>query len=124
MMSKITVDEYVAGLEPWKAEIVSRVREIVLGAAPNAEESIKWAQPVYEVNGPFAYIKAFKNAVNFGFWRGIELRDPKGLLQGSGDKMRHVKLQTLADIDPEAFAAYVEQAIKLNLMKGDPTKNP
>ncbi len=65
---------------------------IVQKAAPEASESIKWAQPVYESNGPFAYIKAFKNAVNFGFWRGVDLDDPQGLLAGDGDKMRHVKL--------------------------------
>ncbi len=43
------------------------------------------AQPVYENNGPFAYIKAFKNSVNFGFCRGIDLEDPENLLQGTGD---------------------------------------
>ena len=121
-MAAKTVEEYIAGLEGWQAEVVEALRKIVMEAAPDAAESIKWAQPVYESNGPFAYMKAFKSSVNFGFWRGIDLDDPKGLLQGSGDKMRHVKLSSTDDIDTAAFAVFVRQALELNLTKGDPTK--
>ena len=118
-----TVDIYITQLEEWQAEIVSKVRTIILEAAPEADESIKWAQPVYEVNGPFAYIKAFKNSVNFGFWRGVDIHDPHGLLQGTGEKMRHIRLTSLEDIDGEAFTDFIHQAVKLNLSKGDPTKS-
>lgn len=121
-MADKTVDGYISGLESWQAEIVSQVRGIILQAAPQARESIKWAQPVYESGGPFAYMKAFKKAVNFGFWRGIDLDDPKGILEGSGDKMRHVKLTSLEDIDAAQFADFVRQAVELNQVKGDPTK--
>ncbi|MFC1866237.1 DUF1801 domain-containing protein [Chloroflexota bacterium] len=121
-MNEKTVDGYIKGLEKSKGKIVSTVRKIILEAAPQAKESIKWAQPVYESNGPFAYIKAFKNDVNFGFWRGVDIKDAKGLLQGSGDKMRHVKLSGLDDIDKSTFADFVRQSIELNKTKGDPTK--
>ena len=121
-MAEKTVDSYIAQLNVDQAEIVARVRQIILEAAPEADESIKWAQPVYEINGPFAYIKAFKNSVNFGFWRGADINDPDGLLGGSGDKMRHVKLVSLDDIDEAAFKDFVLQAVQLNLTKGDPTK--
>ena len=121
-MAEKTVDGYIAQLEGWKAEVVSRVRRIVLEAAPEAKESIKWAQPVYEVNGPFCYIKAFKNSVNFGFWRGVDIEDLEGLLQGSGEKMRHVKLTGVDGIDEKVFAGFIRQAVQLNLTKGDPTK--
>jgi hypothetical protein len=121
-MSAKNVDDYIAGLGGWKTEVAGLVQAIVTTAAPEAKESIKWAQPVYELNGPFAYMKAFKNSVNFGFWRGIDLDDPQELLQGTGEKMRHVKLAGLEDVDDEAFAAYVQQAVALNLEKGDPTK--
>jgi hypothetical protein len=122
-MAEKSVDGYIQGLEAWQAELVKSVRAIVKKAAPEARESIKWAQPVYESDGPFAYIKAFKNAVNFGFWRGVDLDDPQGLLSGDGEKMRHVKLASPEDIDAEQFSAFVKQAVELNLAKGDPTKN-
>jgi hypothetical protein len=121
-LAEKTVDGYIAGLEGWQAEIVSKVRSIVRAAAPDAQESIKWAQPVYETNGPVCYIKAFKKSVNFGFWRGVDLEDPRGLLKGSGEKMRHVPLTSTDEIDETVFAEFVRQAVELNLDKGDPSK--
>lgn len=122
-MVEKTVDAYIATLEGWQGDIVSEVRKIILEAVPEAEEAIKWAQPVYSLNGPFAYIKAFKSAVNFGFWRGVDIDDPGGLLQGSGDKMRHVKLTSLDEVSQQAFTDFVNQAASLNLSKGDPTRS-
>ena len=118
-----TVDGYVAGLAGWQAEVVSELRKIVRGAAPQATESIKWAQPVYEHNGPLAWIRAHKNHVNFGFWRGAELTDPQGLLEGEGDRMRHVKLSGVKDIRRKVFKDFVREALKLNRTRGDPTKS-
>jgi len=122
-MTEKTVTAYIAQIEDWQGEIVSKVRNIILKTAPEADEAIKWAQPVYSVNGPFAYIKAFKNSVNFGFWRGVDIQDPAGLLQGTGEKMRHVKLLSLEDINEPTYIDFVQQAVKLNLAKGDPTKS-
>lgn len=121
-MAAKSVEEYISSLEDWKGEIVAELREIILEVSPEITESIKWAQPVYESKGPFSYIKAFKNAVNFGFWRGVDLKDPKGMLQGSGEKMRHIKITKLDEIDRKSFGDFVRQAIKLNEELGDPTK--
>ncbi len=120
MPVKKTVDGYIEGLSSRQKEIVSTLRRIVLEAAPQAAESIKWAQPVYEVNSPFCYIKAHKNNVNLGFWRGAELPDPLGLLEGTGDKMRHIKVTNLSDIKSDAFKDLVKTAVKLNKEKGNP----
>lgn len=121
-MAEKTVDAYVDGLDGWQKEAAVQLRGIIRNAAPEARESIKWAQPVYELGGPFCYFKAFKSSLNFGFWRGVDLDDPNGLLEGSGDKMRHVKLTSIEDVNTDAFAAFVRQAIALNQLKGDPTK--
>ena len=117
-----TVDAYIASLSGWQAEVVSRLREIILDAAPEAKEAIKWAQPVYEQNGPFAYIKAFKNSVNFGFWRGVNMEDPEGILEGTGDRMRHIKISGLHEIRPKLFQEMVKNAVALNREHGDPTQ--
>ena len=67
-------------------------------------------------------MKAFTTAVNFGFWRGADLSDPDGALEGTGDRMRHVKIRSAEDVDPERFTAWVKEAVALNESKGDPTK--
>jgi hypothetical protein len=94
----------------------------VKSAAPQASESIKWAQPVDEDHGPFAYIKAFPRSVNFGFWRGIEIDAGRGRLESSGTRMGHVKLHSVADIDARLLSEYVKQAVELNRLNGDSTK--
>jgi hypothetical protein len=117
-----TVDAYIAGLAPAQAEIVTALRQLVREAAPEAVEAIKWAQPVYSVNGPVCYIKAFKQHVNFGFWRGAELPDPHSLLETSGSKMAHVRLTAVGDLRKKAFQDFIRAAVRLNQTKGDPTK--
>ncbi len=121
-MGKKTVDEYIAEQESFKADILSAARKVVKDTAPDAEEAVKWAQPVYSLNGPFLFMKAFKDHVNVGFWRGVDLEDPKGLLEGSGVKMRHIKVFSADEIDAEALASFITQAIILNAKKGDPTR--
>ena len=117
-----TVDRYIDDLDGWQAEVVATLRRLIRDTAPDATESIKWSQPVFEANGPFCYIRAFKSHVNFGFWRGAEIADPQGLLEGSGDKMRHVKLSGAEDIRTGAFQDMVRSAVRLNRSLGNPTK--
>jgi hypothetical protein len=50
-MAEKTIDGYIAGLKGWQAEVASRVREIVRGAAPEAKEGIKWAVVLNLANG-------------------------------------------------------------------------
>ena len=42
---------------------------------------------------PFGYVNVFKIHVNVGFFLGAELDDPAGLLEGTGRRMRHVKVK-------------------------------
>jgi hypothetical protein len=106
---------------PWQADIVRRVIEVIRKAAPEATCSIKWGQPVWEHNGPFAFFKPAKAHVSVGFWRGSEIADPKGILE-RGDRMGHFKLRDAADLDAPALAAMVRDAIRLNQEKGTPTR--
>lgn len=117
-----TIAGYIAKLEPWQATLVRSVCTAVEKAGPKLSSGIKWGQPVFEQGGPVCYVKAFRSAVNFGFWRGIELKDPKGVLEGSGEKMRHIKLSKGATLNEAAVSQLIKQAISLNQIKGDPTK--
>jgi hypothetical protein len=58
----------------------------------------------------FAYVNAFTAHVHVGFFRGAELADPMGLLEGTGKYMRHVKLRPDGDIDAMALIGLIESA--------------
>lgn len=119
------IDNYVASLETDQQAIVTTLRALVREAAPEAKEAFKWAQLVWEVNGPVCYVKAFRAATNFGFWRGAELAervDHEGLLVGEGGKMRHIRLTSVDGICPEPLRRLIRVAVELNQRLGDPTK--
>jgi hypothetical protein len=58
----------------------------------------------------FAYVNAFKAHVNVGFFRGAEIADPEGLLEGTGKFMRHVKLKPGNDVDASALKRLIDTA--------------
>ena len=65
-----------------------------------------------------AYVNAFTDHVNVGFFHGAALDDPAGLLEGSGKRMRHVKLKPGRAVDGAALedligAAYVDLRARL-----------
>ena len=58
----------------------------------------------------FAYVNVFTSHVNVGFFHGVALDDPRGLLVGTGKRMRHVKLRPGADVDADAIGALIRAA--------------
>ena len=59
---------------------------------------------------PFAYVNAFTRHVNVGFYNGADLPDPLALLEGSGKRMRHVKLKPGEAIDEQALGKLIAVA--------------
>ena len=121
MNGQKTVDEYIAAFDDWRTDAMKRLREVVKEGAPHSAVGIKWAQPVWEWNGPMIWMKAYPKHVDIGFWRGTELEDPKKVLTGDGERMRHIKITSLKDIPADALRDLVKQAVKLNTAKGNPT---
>jgi hypothetical protein len=44
------------------------------------------------------------------------------MLESGGEKMAHVRITSEAEIKKELFQRWVREAVKLNLVKGDPTE--
>lgn len=61
-------------------------------------------------DGAFAYVAAFRDHVNVGFFFGALLEDPAGLLEGTGKRGRHVKLRPAEAVDEAALARLLEAA--------------
>jgi hypothetical protein len=60
----------------------------------------------------FGYVKVFKAHVNVGFFFGAELEDRAGLLEGSGKRMRHVKLRPRSELAASALIALIDAAYR------------
>jgi hypothetical protein len=61
-------------------------------------------------DAPFCYVNSFKNHVNVGFFYGAMLADPARLLEGSGKRMRHVKLKPGSEPNTGALRGLIDAA--------------
>jgi hypothetical protein len=59
---------------------------------------------------PFAYVNVFRAHVNVGFFNGAELEDPMRLLEGTGRRMRHVKVRPDGELNVAALSALIDAA--------------
>lgn len=85
----------------------SKLRE----CGSNVNELIHDGCPVACVeNAAFAYVNVFKSHLNVGFFLGASLKDPAGLMEGTGKRMRHVKIRPGKDIDNEALHSLIQEA--------------
>jgi uncharacterized protein YdhG (YjbR/CyaY superfamily) len=59
----ITIDDYIAAAPSEAQPILERIRRIVRGAAPGAQEFISYRMPAFRLHGILLYFAAFKNHV-------------------------------------------------------------
>jgi hypothetical protein len=107
-------DDYLVDQPPRNRAIIRALRDFVRRVAPRLTEAVKWGNGCWVgQNGPVAYVYSATGYVQFGFIRGSALNDPKGLLQGDGKYVRHIKLRAASEIDERTFAALLRQAARV-----------
>lgn len=113
-----TAVEREPAIEIWMQEhsgelgaIARRWFEVMRDCGNDVRELLHDGHPTACVgDAAFGYVNAFKAHVNVGFFRGAELADPSGLLEGTGKVMRHVKLSPEHDVDSAALKKLIEAA--------------
>ncbi len=107
------VASYLAKQPPDKRALLDKLESLIMSAVPGAKGAIKWGRPFYEFNGPIAVLASFKEHVSITFFGSPSaLADPKGLLEGTGQAGKHVKVRSQADIDEAQFSAWLQAAAK------------
>lgn len=107
-----------AAIETWLrrhagrlGEIAARWFAVMRSCGPDVRELLHDGHPTACVgDAAFAYVNAFTAHVNVGFFRGAELADPAGLLEGTGRFMRHVKLRPDRPVDEAALERLIRTA--------------
>jgi hypothetical protein len=70
------------------------------------------------------HIAVYSKHVNLGFNDGASLADPKGILEGAGNRIRHLTIKAPADLARPEIRAYIKRARKFALAEakklGDP----
>jgi hypothetical protein len=85
--------------------------EVMRKCGRDVRELLHDGHPVACVeDAAFAYVNAFKAHVNVGFFRGAEISDPEGLLEGTGKFMRHVKIRPERGVNATALMELIDIA--------------
>jgi hypothetical protein len=108
------------GVEAWFAKPDAEMRRIaqpwferLRGCGPDVRELLQDGHPTACVgDAAFAYVDAFSDHVNVGFFFGAALDDPAGLLQGAGKRMRHVKVRWGERANEAALNALIAAAYR------------
>ncbi len=111
MKAYASFDLYLADQPPKNRTLIRALRAFVQRTAPELVESVKWGNGCW-VKGKVAvaYVYSATGYVQFGFIRGSALKDPRHLLEGEGQYVRHIKVRKTTDIEEAAFAALLRQA--------------
>lgn len=108
----------------FRADILARVRKIIMAADPEVTEEMKWKKPsngmrgvpVWERHGIICTGETYKDKIKLTFAKGAALDDPAGLFNASldGNVRRAIDIFEGDDIDEAALTALVRAAIALN----------
>ncbi len=103
---------------PPLGNICRALRSLILLLDPEAVEIVWPRQGIASFGvGPkkmtehYAYIGVQGGHMNLGFYHGASLPDPAHLLEGTGKKLRHIKIRAVAEVQQPAVAALLKKAI-------------
>lgn len=105
------VEAWMQELTPEFSELTRHWLGVMKGCGSDVRELLHDGHPTACVGeAAFAYVNAFKAHINIGFFRGAELDDPEGLLEGNGKLMRHVKIKPGAAVNASALNRLIRTA--------------
>ncbi|TMF24884.1 MAG: DUF1801 domain-containing protein [Chloroflexi bacterium] len=123
--NRIPVSDQIKKIPPAVRPIVQAARRMVKAAAPTADEISYQSQPPRSSTYMWKIVRyavGGKNVVGIGtfprhstmfFYRGRELEDGSGLLEGSGKDSRFITLRAPADAESPAVKQLLKKAFKL-----------
>jgi hypothetical protein len=125
--AEIPLAEHIKKIPPAVRPIVRAAIRTVKEVAPKADEITYRSQPPrsnramwkivrYAVDGAYVVgIGTFPNHSGLFFYRGRELDDGSGLLQGGGKDLRFITLRAPADAERPVVKRLVRKAFKLGV---------
>ena len=72
--------------------------------------TVGWGVGPKKMSEHYAYLAVHPTHVNLGFYRGAAFPDPAGLLTGTGKQMRHIRIDSAADVARPEIAELLRAA--------------
>lgn len=114
------IEEFIAKYSPEIAKQLRETRTRLRSFFPSGFELVFnnynalvfGISPTEQASEAFISIAGYPRWVTLFFLRGAKLRDPKGLLEGSGKQVRSIRLKTPADINKPEVESLIAQAVR------------
>jgi uncharacterized protein YdeI (YjbR/CyaY-like superfamily) len=104
------VDAYIAKSGDFAKPMMNYLRDVVHDACPDCEETLKWSSPTFMYHGMLCGFAAFKNHIQFGFWKH-DLLMPNKPREGMG----FGKITSMNEMpSKKELATLIKKAMKLN----------
>lgn len=110
------IDAFFAQQDRWQAELAA-LRDILLDCG--LTEEFKWSSPCYTVEGGnVALLWGFKDSATLGFFKGVLLKDPTGLLLAPGENSRSSRVLRFTSLEEivaqdNVIRSYLREAVEL-----------
>lgn len=108
--------------EPALIELFSDIRQFVLELCPDSNELLYHTHALTSVfslseklGDAFCMLPIYTSHLNLGFNMGTRLKDPHGLLKGTGNLIRHIDIQSKKDYRNPKVKALIKEAMELTL---------
>lgn len=120
------IDARLAALGNWRAEVLARMRALILEADPAIAETVKWRKPTnpdgviaWERAGLICTGETYRDKVKLTFARGAALPDAAGLFNASleAGTRRAIDLRQGETVDAAAFMDLIRAAVAENLAR-------
>ena len=111
-MPAASIDAYLKEQPAEKRALLEKLRTIADSALPDADISIKWGVPMYQMNGRnVCALASFKDFVAINIFASpAKLVDPGKKLEGAGKTSRMLKVRTAKDIDAASLKRWLKAA--------------
>ena len=116
------LDEYLTAARPedaWDEAAIRELDGVVRAAAPDLESAVKYRILMYTRAGDWRHwicaINTQRSGVCLRFLYGVLLDDPHGVLRKGSAQLMTWDVARGQELDPDAVAAYVRQAVDLQV---------
>ena len=106
------VDAYIDRAADFARPILTHIRDVVHGACPDVEETLKWKMPAFMYHGILCGMAAFKEHAAFNLWKARLIVDTDNDREAMGQFGRLKKVSDLPS--KKVLTGYIREGMALN----------
>jgi hypothetical protein len=110
------ITNHIAELKDWRGPLMTRLRKLILAAAPELTEDWKWGTPVWAHKGNVVAAGAIGEKVKLNFFKGASHPEPDGVFNAGLDAKatRAIDLAEGDKLNEPALKKLIRAAVDLN----------